>query len=53
VRDTWEAKKEGLESDLSEVCNTAWKIDFNPNAIYPYAPEGSCFQRNPGSALEE
>jgi hypothetical protein len=40
VRDEWENNKEGLESELSGHLGTAWTIDVNPLAIWPYHNDG-------------
>ncbi|KAL1889737.1 hypothetical protein Sste5346_008723 [Sporothrix stenoceras] len=36
IRDSWENKKSESEQKISEILGTAWTIDINPNAIYPY-----------------
>jgi hypothetical protein len=40
VRDEWENNKEGLEAELSGLLGTAWTIDINPLAIWPYHNDG-------------
>ncbi|KAL2136195.1 hypothetical protein VTI74DRAFT_5073 [Chaetomium olivicolor] len=40
VRDEWENSKGDLEKRLSELLGTAWTIDVNPNAIWPYHNDG-------------
>ncbi|EAQ92975.1 hypothetical protein CHGG_01210 [Chaetomium globosum CBS 148.51] len=40
VRDEWENNKADLESQLSEVLGTAWTIEVNPLAIWPYHNDG-------------
>ncbi|KAK4129076.1 hypothetical protein N657DRAFT_630045 [Parathielavia appendiculata] len=40
VRDEWENKKADLEEQLSGVLGTAWTIDIQPNAIWPYHNDG-------------
>ncbi|KAJ8104576.1 hypothetical protein ONZ43_g7784 [Nemania bipapillata] len=40
VRDGWDAKKEAIETRISETFGVPWKIDVNPNQIYAYAKDG-------------
>ncbi|KAK4156634.1 hypothetical protein C8A00DRAFT_12447 [Chaetomidium leptoderma] len=40
VRDEWENNKAGLEKELSEHLGTAWTIDINHLAIWPYHNDG-------------
>ncbi|KAH8883563.1 hypothetical protein GQ53DRAFT_698995 [Thozetella sp. PMI_491] len=40
VRDEWEANKADFEKQLSDVLGTAWTIDINPNAVWPYHNDG-------------
>ncbi|EPE05230.1 hypothetical protein F503_03835 [Ophiostoma piceae UAMH 11346] len=37
IRDNWENKKAEFETKISEKLGTAWTIDVNPLAIFPYA----------------
>ncbi|TPX18166.1 uncharacterized protein E0L32_002675 [Thyridium curvatum] len=40
IRDDWESKKDDLEKQLSEVLGTAWTVDIDPAAIWPYHGDG-------------
>ncbi|KAK4044358.1 hypothetical protein C8A01DRAFT_42797 [Parachaetomium inaequale] len=40
VRDDWDNNKADLEKQLSEILGTAWTIDLNPLAIWPYHNDG-------------
>lgn len=51
VRDEWENKKAGYESQLTDLLSTAWTIDINPNAIYPYAEENSYGKNSLGDCI--
>lgn len=37
IRDKWETKKADFEAKISQKLGTAWTIDINPLAVYPYA----------------
>ncbi|KAK1757870.1 hypothetical protein QBC47DRAFT_166326 [Echria macrotheca] len=39
-RDEYDANKADLEKQLSEVLGTAWTVEVNPNAIWPYHNDG-------------
>jgi hypothetical protein len=41
-----------LEKQLSTALGVEWKVDINPLAIYPYAPEGGYAQRSLGAVLK-
>lgn len=41
VRDGWERKKEGFESQLTTLLGVPWTFEINPLVVYPYAEEGS------------
>jgi hypothetical protein len=51
VRDEWEQKKGDLEKKLSDLMEVEWKFDFNANALYPYAVEGTYMKNNPGACM--
>ncbi|KAH6854088.1 hypothetical protein B0I37DRAFT_349453 [Chaetomium sp. MPI-CAGE-AT-0009] len=40
VRDEWENNKADLEKQLSDILGTAWTIEVNPLAIWPYHNDG-------------
>ncbi|KAK4098770.1 hypothetical protein N658DRAFT_208972 [Parathielavia hyrcaniae] len=40
VRDEWDNNKADLEQQLSDLLGTAWTIDIQPNAIWPYHNDG-------------
>jgi hypothetical protein len=50
VRDSWEAKKEGLAKKISEHLGVEWTIDINPNQIYAYAKDGYA-KESPGAMI--
>jgi hypothetical protein len=52
VRDEFENNKADLEKQLSAAMGTEWKIDIDPLAVFPYAPEGNYSQRSLGSVLK-
>lgn len=51
VRDEFESKKADLEKQISDILGTAWTIDINPNAIYPYAEENSYASNSLGDCI--
>ena len=51
VRDEWEAKKAGVEEEVSTLFGTPWTFDINPNAIYPYAEENSYGSNSLGACI--
>ncbi|RFU26760.1 hypothetical protein B7463_g9578, partial [Scytalidium lignicola] len=50
-RDGFEAKKEDLAKQISDILGTPWKIDVNPNAIYAYAEPGSYGHNSLGNCV--
>jgi hypothetical protein len=41
VRDSYENKKEGFESELTALLGTPWTVSIDPLSIYPYAEPDS------------
>jgi hypothetical protein len=51
VRDEWENKKAEKEEEVSKLLGVPWTFDINPNAIFPYAEEGSYGHNSLGACI--
>ncbi|KAJ2994762.1 hypothetical protein NUW58_g1470 [Xylaria curta] len=53
VRDDWDAKKEGIETKISEILGVAWTIEVDPKQIYAYSDSSSFAKENLGACLHD
>jgi len=51
VRDAWENTKAEKEEEVSKLLGAPWTFDINPNAIFPYAEEGSYGHHSLGACI--